>query len=258
VPIALSGACTPEGIDGTVPTYDNDVQPMLAQYCVRCHSADGTAPVPFTDPEIVDVYAELMLERIDAGEMPPPVSDPECRDYVGSEHLSLPADQRDLLAEWIDSGKERGPGLRTPVEPELDLELPGADLELYLPAPYDPAFVDPIDPNNEYRCFAFDHGRAESFFITGLGPLVDAFPLVHHIVVYKDSAADIPDHDPAVGWDCINDMSGLEIGMIAGWAPGALPFEFPEGTGYRVDPHERIIIQMHYYDGSPEDFIFID
>ena len=250
--LLLAVGCSEEGVEGTVPTWDNDIQPMTAQYCVRCHNPEGTGPVSFTDYEIVEIYAEYMLERIDAGEMPPPAADPECRDYVGSEHLSLPEDQRDLLAEWIETGKHRGPGYREPVEPTLELELPGADLELYLPAPYDPQFDDPANPDNEYRCFAIEHGQAETFFVTGLGPLVDAFPLVHHIVVFKDSVADIPDHDPAVGWNCIDDMDGLEIGMIAGWAPGALPAHFPEGTGYRVEPHERIVIQMHYYDGAPD------
>ncbi len=251
--LLLGGAaCTPEGIEGTVPSYDNDIQPMMAQYCVRCHNPEGTAPVSFTEPAVVEAYAEYMLARIDAGEMPPPVSDPDCRDYVGSEHLSLPADQRDLLAEWIDTGKVMGPGLTEPTESAVDLELPGADLEVYLPVPYDPVFDDPTNPENEYRCFALEHERAETFFVTGLGPLVDALPLVHHIVVFKDSVADIPEHDPALGWDCINDMDGLEIGMIAGWAPGALPVTFPEGTGYRVEPHERIVIQMHYYDGAPD------
>ncbi|MFT4627653.1 MAG: hypothetical protein ACI8PZ_006340 [Myxococcota bacterium] len=250
---AAALGCTSAGVEGTVPTWDNDIQPMTAQYCVRCHNPDGTAPVAFTEYEVVEGYAEYMLARIDAGEMPPPVSDPECRDYVGSEHLSVPADKRDLLEEWISVGKPRGPGYAEPDAPSVDLELPGADLEVYLAAPYDPVFEDPSNPNNEYRCFAIEHGRPETFFITGLGPLVDAYSLVHHIVVYKDSDGDIPPHDPALGWNCIDEMDGLELGMIAGWAPGALPVQFPEGSGYRVEPHERIVIQMHYYNGAPEE-----
>ncbi len=69
----LAAGCTPGGIEGTVPTWHSDIQPLTAKHCLRCHIEGGTAPIAFTDREIVTAMAEYMLERIDAGEMPPPV-----------------------------------------------------------------------------------------------------------------------------------------------------------------------------------------
>ena len=52
--------------------------------------------------------AELMLNAIDGGRMPPPASDPDCKKYIGYEAMTVSAEERNLLASWIDQGKELG------------------------------------------------------------------------------------------------------------------------------------------------------
>ncbi len=248
-------ACAPSAKKGEraqAPTWHSDVQRIVDTHCTRCHQAEGTAPVDLTTRAAVEQWSDRMLERMLAGEMPPPVSEPDCRDYVGSEHLSLPADAVVAFEEWMDAGMPEGDPADSTAATIVTTELSEVDLTVQLPIPHRPFFDDTRNPNNEYRCFALEHGQDEPFFITALGPQIDAIPLVHHIVVYVDNIDDIPEHDPEEGWDCIDNMAGLDEGMIAGWAPGALPFEFPEGTGYRIEPNERIILQMHYYDGAPD------
>ncbi len=264
VALALSGCAAsggPEGPGGDddddasrTLTYYEDVEPIVDRWCARCHRPNGTGSVDFTDPGLVALLAEPMLARIDAGEMPPPVADPDCRPYWGHEELTLPVEARDTLAAWIDQGKEMGdPALSTASGGAMNLELEDADLEVRLEAPYTPTFTDPSDPGNEYRCFALDHGRDEDFYITGMAPLLDAEKLVHHIVLFRLSESSIWDgYDPAVGIDCIDDMDESVIGMIAGWAPGAVPIELPQGTGIKILANQRIGIQIHYYQNGEE------
>ena len=253
----LSGCGPTEGedVDPVVEpevTYYRDIEPVIDRWCVRCHRPDGPGSADFTDPGVVSVLAEYMLDRIDVGEMPPPVADPDCRPYWGHEELTLPLEARDLIARWIELEKPLGDEAdRATDTPERNIELEGADLEVRLEVPYTPTFTDPSDPGNEYRCFALEHGRSEDFFITGLAPLLDQERLVHHIVLFRISEDSLwPDYDPAVGVDCIDDMDESVLGMIAGWAPGAVPIEFPQGTGIKILADQRIGIQIHYFQNG--------
>ncbi|MFT4626073.1 MAG: hypothetical protein ACI8PZ_004744 [Myxococcota bacterium] len=258
--LLVLAACSPgsaeKGAEG--PTWHADVKPLVDTHCVRCHSPNGTGPIDLTSQGAVEQWSDRMLARMEAGEMPPPVADPTCRDYVGSEHLSLAPESVETFRDWLDGGQPEGKKSDATPATEVVTELDGTDLSIQLIAPHRPTFDDARHPDNEYRCFALEHGRDEAFYVTALGPRIDATPMVHHIVVYVDDEGNIPDHDPAEGWDCINDMDGLDDGMIAGWAPGALPYVFPEGTGYRVEADERVVMQMHYYNGAPDDTEMMD
>lgn len=246
-------------------TWHADVHPIMEQHCNRCHTTGGQAVGDFGDLEQVRAFAEVALARMDAQVMPPPVADPECRDYVGSDHLSLPPASLEVFRSWIQEGMPEGdPATAVQVEP-VEIELSEPDLELVMPHAYAPTFQDPENPGNEYRCFVLDHDQDEPFFITSFHPIVGEPALVHHIVLFSLDESHVPsDYDPAVGVDCINgrgDMIGRLDGMLAGWAPGMTPVHLEEtndqgeivGTrGIRVAPNQKIVVQMHYYRNGPE------
>ena len=90
-------------------TWHSDIQPMLDQHCTRCHTEGGQGVGDFTDLDEVRLLSEVILDRMESGEMPPPVADPTCRDYSGSEYLSLPNDSVETFADWVDKEmEERG------------------------------------------------------------------------------------------------------------------------------------------------------
>jgi len=243
-------ACDNEPIEAA--TYYTTAKPMAERYCTRCHYEGGQGGFDFTDQATVEAMAETMLAAIDAGTMPPPVSDPECREYVGSEHLVLPAEERDAFAAWIEGGMPEGDEADTPeiIQPPTSIDDP--DLEIRLPTPYTPPFADAANPGNEYRCFALEHDRDEAFFVTAMAPLIDERDLVHHIVVFPMDESDVPDdYDPVNGYDCINKTGQVEE-MIAGWAPGTMPLELDEGLGIRINADQRIVLQMHYFQSGTE------
>jgi len=210
-----------------------------------------------TDPEVAIVLGERMAVRTADGTMPPLVADPDCHDYIGSERISMPDSAISVLAEWaavpVDKRKVGKVEDRVAV-PELKYELQEYDMEVRFPTAYNPPFNDAANPGNEYRCFALEHGRDETFWITAMSPVVDAHELVHHIVTYKIKADTLPaNYDPNLGANCIENASTGD-GMLSGWAPGAFPIEFDPGYGVRVDPDDLIVVQMHYYDnGTQED-----
>lgn len=249
--LAATGACTPE----PEVSWHQDISPMMQERCVRCHSPVGQGVGDFTDLETVRTFSGRMIARMDEGTMPPPVADPDCRDYVGSDHLNMPDAEKDLFREWVALDMPEGNPELAPVLDLPALTLEGADMELQPPEPYLPAFADPQNPGNEYRCFVLDHGRDEDFFITGFDPIVDEPQLVHHVLLLLIDEDEVPDdYDPAVGQDCIGGRSALGnvAGMVAGWAPGMQPVRFDDGRGIEVKANQKLVVQTHLFRKGPE------
>jgi mono/diheme cytochrome c family protein len=233
-------------------TYYEDVQPMLAQHCTRCHQPGGLGPGDFTDPTVVSALAPAMMAAIDDGRMPPAASDPACRDYVGSDLLTLPQTARDTFSAWVESDLPMGDPTDAPGVVGVSDALTDPDVEIVLPVAYTPAFADASNPGNEYRCFALDSADVAGRYITAMAPVVDQAALVHHIVLFTVDTDSLGDEYLAdAGWDCIDGQGGSATeGMIAAWAPGMLPIEFPDGVGMEVPDDQTLVMQMHYFNNA--------
>ena len=169
-------------------TYYDHVQSVLDHRCTRCHNENELGTGDFTNVEVVEAMADLILSSVESGRMPPPASDPECRDYVDSDIMHMPESDRITIAKWIADGKPRG--TKPIVEPTVfkgpSIENP--DLEIRIQEPYKPNFDRPNNPGNDYRCFSLEHGRTEPFYITAMHPIVDQPEIVHHVVLAKADA----------------------------------------------------------------------
>ena len=247
-------SCTDESTSAEAnPTWFADIQPVMQTYCTRCHSPTGSGPGDFSSLEEVEIKAEVMLNYIEDGDMPPGASDPKCRDYIGSEHMVVADKDLELFKKWIETGKTHGDPNTAVTVQVSPLTIENPDLEIRIRTPYAPTFSDPNNIGNEYRCFALDHQQTEPFYITALHPIVDQPKMVHHIVLFKTSETLPNSYHSDTGADCINSIPNNQIdGMVAGWAPGASPIVFAEGYGLRVNPNETIFIQMHYFENGPE------
>lgn len=234
-------------------TFYSDVQPILNTYCTRCHQEGGQGVGNFSDPNDVMVLAERMMTRMDAGTMPPPASKPDCREYLGSENLVMPDTAKETIRNWIAEGKVLGAPTSEPVELPVPMELANPNMQILMPTPYTPTFSDNENPGNEYRCFALEHGRDSDFFINAFHPILGERGLIHHVVLFRLAESSLPNHDPALGWDCIDGMGDQSRGMIAAWAPGAMPVEFDSSKGIRVKADERLVVQMHYFHNGSEE-----
>ena len=119
--LALAAGCgTPE----PEVSWHKDVSPIMQEHCTRCHAPDGLGIGDFTDLDNVRTFSGRIEARIDEGSMPPATSDPECRDYLGSEHLNLPEAKKDVFRRWVELEMPEG-------DPELapELDLPADTLE---------------------------------------------------------------------------------------------------------------------------------
>ena len=244
--VNVSGVAVPDD-----PTYHAHARPIIEANCVACH-ADGQIAgfAPLTETavvlEVADDIAWHIRKRIMPPWMPSDRSPPLKRDRRLSESEIA------TIIAWAENGAPVGDeaAYQPPAATDgFDFVEVRADLVLQL----DEAYTPPEDVQDDYRCFAFPLEVDAPQFVTGYEFIPDVTEMAHHNLVYLFDARakraierrDYADGKP--GWTCYGG-AGLGGGGegIAGWAPGALPLLYPEGTGFLITPGQHIVVQMHY------------
>lgn len=242
-------ACTPAATDtSSIQPADearwSAARAVLDENCARCHT-DGGQATSFDDPATVQALAGTIVSYVTSGTMPPAAPDPGCGDYEGSDTFTLDEEEKAVLADWADAGAPLGdaPPAVTGVGPSSG----PFDVELYGAESYTPSFGT---DGNDYRCFLLPVGNTKATYLTGMEALVDALPIVHHVVIFQvDNRQGIPDDvaDPTHGFAC-SGLGGAGWAFLGAWAPGANPVLFPEGSGIRLPKESELVLQMHYFD----------
>ena len=246
-------AGVPSGDDGSIGppqvttslTYYRDVKPILEEKCVMCHHDGGIAPFALDAFEKIGDHVGKMAEVIPAKVMPPWPPNDSCNHYYRDRSLSDA--QIKTLTEWATGGAPAGnPGDYVPVTvPSLGLSR--TDLELKIPVAY-----TPTKRPDDYRCFLVDWPETTTKYITGFGVSPGKVPIVHHAIAFYAAPSQVAayqkldDDEPGPGYTCFGGPGTNDAGWISGWAPGQLGTDFPVGTGIKMEPGSKIILQIHY------------
>ncbi|MRG92480.1 hypothetical protein [Polyangium spumosum] len=233
-----------------IPTYHEDVAPILAEHCASCHVEGGVAPFPLVEYEDAQRTAEAIRISTASRSMPPFVLDNsgECNTYVEGRWLSDA--QIETLAAWARAGAPEGTAPRGgPPAPKALANLDRVDMTIDMEDAYTPdaaAFDD-------YRCFVLDPGLEEDVFVTGFHVRPGAAEMLHHLTLYaidtKESEAAAKARDaaePGLGYSCIDDIHVPDARWIVGAGPGSGALRFPEGTGLRMRAGRKTLLQIHY------------
>lgn len=245
-------------------TYYGDVAPIVNARCGACHEPGGAAPFALGTYEEVAGLAEAMLAVVIAKTMPPWPAGEGCRTYTHDPTLS--DEQISTLQAWIDGGKAMGdPALVGEPIPREEVLLDRVDFTIGMSEGHVPTPTEGID---EHRCFLIDWPSEAPVYITGFETHPGNRAALHHfvgLIVGPERVADLQasdDADPAYGWACGagTGMAGLGGELFATWVPGARATRMPEGTGLRVEPGSKILLNMHYNvlsgDLSPDQTMF--
>lgn len=240
-------------------TYHRDVRPILEQKCVGCHQDGQIGEGPLDSYGDVVARSTIVEQQVRDRLMPPWHAGKDCNDYRFDP--SLTQEEIDLIVGWVDDGTPEGdPADMPPIEPEEQPELSRVDLSLEMPEPYTPDATQ----SDDYRCFAVDFPGDSTQYVTGIGVHPGNASTVHHVIAYfvgpdqVDEVAALDDADPGLGYTCFGGAgtSFQSTGMLAGWVPGAAPSDLPTGTGIRIEPGTKVILQVHYnmvtWDGEPD------
>ncbi len=213
-------------------SYQNDIAPMLAQHCVRCHSEGNIGPFALDSYEAVLQNSFLIKHQVMTGEMPPWHADDLYGRFTNETKLSN--EEKAKLVEWINRGAERGDGddpltiASVPPSDEWVLGEPDYVVEI-------PAQEIPADGYVDYRYLVVENPIPEDAWLEAAVVIPGNAEVVHHSLVFM-----ITDQR-----DLFATQGGL-TGFYAGYVPGLDASKFPEGTGKFLPEGAAFVFQQHY------------
>lgn len=246
--VAALAGCGGSGGDAPAVTYQRDVRPIVEAKCVTCHHEGGIAPFALTSYAGAAKQRRAIRAAVSDRIMPPWLAAKGCADYYGDRSLS--DEQIATIVKWADLGGAEGdPADYRPPPATQALGLSRVDLHLPLAASYTPK----LSPD-EYRCFVLDWSPTTTKFVSGFRANPGTPAIVHHVIAFliqpedaaKAVAAD--DAEPGPGYTCFGDANipGALPGLLGTWAPGSQGTDFWPGTGLKVRPGSKVVLQVHY------------
>ncbi|HSQ65957.1 MAG TPA: hypothetical protein VLM85_22200 [Polyangiaceae bacterium] len=247
-----SNNTNPDASAGGV-TFYKDVAPILQNTCQHCHVPGGVAPFPLVTYDDAKANAAGMVADTQARIMPPwgAQSTSECTPrFPWKNDIRLSDAQIATIKAWHDGGDVAGnpadappPSTTPPVT-----DLPNA-------TSLTPAVPYTLTQTGDYfRCFVLDPNiTATGTYLTGTFIKPGNTTIVHHALIFSAPAsATIPPSTDGVPnqYDCFGDsgVSGAEL--VAAWAPGGTPQQYPAGVGHPLAAGSKFIMQIHYHPHS--------
>ncbi|MFT7471825.1 MAG: peroxiredoxin [Kiritimatiellia bacterium] len=232
-----------------IPSYVNDVAPILIDNCATCHRDGGVAPFAMDSHLMVKGWSPMMRETLMTKRMPPGQVD----SHIGEvDALGLSDREIQTLVHWIDVGSPED-GDSDPLaqlswneskwplgEPDMIVRVPATEIPASGAMPYiwvDSGVVMPEDR-----------------WMRGAQLLPGDPSVVHHVV----SVAVPPDMSgPRIGI-CPNpcatgDQNPNEDGVrLQGYVPGINPSLMNSEVGTLIEAGSRFVFQMHYTTSGKE------
>jgi peroxiredoxin len=237
-------------------TYYKDVLPILQASCQQCHRPGEVGPFSLMSYKQTVNWAADVKEYTQNRKMPPwkPVEGP---DFHNDRRLS----DKDIatLAAWVDGGTPEGdPKDAPPPRKFVDgWQLGKPDLVLTVPEEIT------IGPGGKdlFRVVVLPTGLTEDKYVTALEVRPGNKRVLHHTLNFIDRTGkgreleqkekervkkdDEQDHGP--GYSVSMGVGFVPQGGLAGWAPGQLARQLPEGAGYLLPKGADVVVQMHYH-----------
>ncbi|MFO0613815.1 MAG: hypothetical protein U0414_14580 [Polyangiaceae bacterium] len=254
---AFGAACKSDATDDDVAvppdvTFHRDVEPILQQHCLTCHSDGQIGGFSLAKYEDAKPLASLMVKKTAAGEMPPfsAQNTAECTSRFGwRDDPRLDATELATLSKWAEIGAPEGDPKDAPPPFELKPSgLPNPDLTITAP---EATTVD--GTTDQFVCVVYDPALTEDKWVDGLHFVPGNSNIAHHALVFQAPRTDVAAQSGgAKQFPCFGAPGAT---LLNGWAPGGVPLELPAGVGMKVTKDDVIVVQMHYHprDKSESD-----
>lgn len=239
-------ACTPDvEPELDLVTWSEDVQPVVAEQCGRCHKEGGLSAFSLETYAQASPIAGVMAESVADRRMPPFLADNSgsCQTYQHA--LWLSAEEQQLFADWVAHGVLEGPE-REPAPVVISEGLADPTAVLSSAAPYTPDHSD----GDDWRCFVVQANPSDQTqYLQAYEVIPERPERVHHVTLFKpfdsQAAEQARSMDSGSGYTCFGD-AGVPAALMGVWSPGRRLYNYPEGTGVPVQAGLPLIMQVHY------------
>jgi mono/diheme cytochrome c family protein len=231
-------------------TFTRDIAPLLQRHCQECHRPGGGAPFPLSTFEQVASRRSKILEAVEKRHMPPWKALPGYGDLAGERRLSDA--EIATVARWVAAGAPEGDPRDLPPPREFSAAPAVGTPDLVL-RPERP-FTVPASAGDIYRCFSMPTSFAEDRYFAAAEVVPGNSKIVHHVLAMVDPAgqsARMPSRDGLDGYPCFGGPGVRIDGYLGAWAPGARPWQLPEGVGMFLPKGARVVFQLHYHNPRP-------
>lgn len=218
-------------------TFCDQVIRVLQKHCVECHREGEIGPFALEDYDEVVGWADMSLEVIDEGRMPPWHASPDHGSFANARHMSQ--EEKETLRRWVDMGMPYGDAKSLPPQPTY---VEGWRLPRTPDAVFEMGnepFPVPAEGTVEYQYFVVNPQFTEDKWIRAAQVVPGDSSVVHHCIVFVR---------PPDGSDF------QDIGFLTAYVPGQKQGELPTGYAQRVPAGSRLVFQMHYTpNGRPAE-----
>jgi len=219
-------------------TYAKHIAPILQEHCVNCHRPGQIAPFALTEYDDVVAWADMMLEVIDAGRMPPWHANPSYGHFRNDARM--PDAEKELIHQWVAAGAPEGAltDLPAPREYPEGWQLPEPFTVYQMPEEVDV----PATGTVQYQYYTVDPGFTEDKWVCGAEARPGNREVVHHLILfYLPPGQDEPNPGDAL----FNAIAAFAPGMPAVYGPPEYARKIPAGS--------KLVFQLHYTpNGSPQ------
>lgn len=235
------------GVNAQVPTWSENTACIFYTNCVKCHHPGGPGPFSLLDYNSAYTARYQIKAAVQTRYMPPWPPDHNYQTYAHERLLSQ--QEIDIISDWVDGGAPKGDTTLAPTPPvfSTNSQLSTIDWSGVIPTYTNAATQD------DYRCFVIPTGLATATNIAGIEIMPGNGSMVHHVLVYTDTAYQVvinDNNDPGIGYTNFGGTGSNTSKLIGAWVPGMQPMFFPSGMGVKLQPNSYIILQIHYPQGT--------
>ncbi|MEM6779220.1 MAG: redoxin family protein [Planctomycetota bacterium] len=228
----------------TAPTYHGDVASILQRRCVTCHQEGEIAPFALTQFDDAAGWADMIVETVESGRMPPWHAGP-LSDATFANERKITDDEIATIKSWADAGTPMGDrplaaSAAAPSQNEREPVMDESGRIWQLPRTPDHVFAIQSTPFEvpavgevSYQYYRVDPGFDRDVWVSAMQLRPGNPKVVHHILAFAVKPGQ---------------RRGIQSARsyLDGFVPGYRVEPFQDGYAKLIPAGSELVFQVHY------------
>jgi hypothetical protein len=232
-------------LDGQVPTYHDDIKPILEKHCMNCHHPGEAGPMSLTSYDEVTAYGTMIQYVTSKRLMPPWYADPSYSHFSNERILS--DDELKKINDWVNSNMPEG---MDSGGKDHTGKLISSDRQPDLVIPMNQSFEQYGLYLDQYQVFVLPTHISQDTWVDG----IEFVPGNKKIVRFAGISVETSDKFDALDrWDPRSGYYSFGgLGKVPGlpdwstWSLQQVTNFYPEGVAKFLPKNSKLILHVHY------------